>query len=179
MRCLEHPELKGDSHTITASKNHKHSVNNPYSQFRAGYTPEQVLNSQKITNELTKFMCSPTSVSILLAVVPFHFIDTAQDGAACCIIASEDFVHAHKLENQAIEVVANALTTDLVGTFEDRSAMQIVGFGMTQACGDIVFEQAGFKHGEGRDQVAVVELHDCFAANEVCLVRNIVAYFAN
>lgn len=77
-------------------------------------------------------------------------------------------MHAHKLENQAIEVVANALTTDFVSTFEDRSAMQVVGFGMTQACGDMVFEQAGFKHGEGRDQVAVVELHDCFSANEVC-----------
>jgi len=125
-------------------------VNNPYSQFRDGWTYDQVLNAPKITNELTKFMCSPTS-----------------DGSACCIIASEDFVHAHKLENQAIEVVGNALVTDFPGTFEDKSAMQVVGFGMTEACGDLVFAQAGFKKGEGRDQVAVVELHDCFAANEL------------
>ena len=48
-------------HTV-ASKNHKHSVNNPYSQFRDGWNVEQVLKSTKITNQLTKFMCSPTSV---------------------------------------------------------------------------------------------------------------------
>ena len=46
-----------------ASKNHKHSVNNPYSQFRDGWTAEQVLAAPKITKQLTKFMCSPTSVS--------------------------------------------------------------------------------------------------------------------
>lgn len=46
-----------------AYKNHKHSVNNPYSQFQDGWSVEQVLKAPKITNELTKFMCSPTSVS--------------------------------------------------------------------------------------------------------------------
>ncbi|RDB29386.1 Non-specific lipid-transfer protein [Hypsizygus marmoreus] len=116
-----------------ASKNHKHSVNNPYSQFRDGWSVEQVLKAPMVTNELTKFMCSPTS-----------------DGAACCIVASEDFVHAHGLENQAIEIVAQALTTDSPSTFEGRSAMDVVGY-----------------EGEGRDQVGVVELHDCFAANEL------------
>ena len=47
---------------LAASKNHKHSVNNPYSQFRDGWTAEQVLASPKICDQLTKFMCSPTSV---------------------------------------------------------------------------------------------------------------------
>lgn len=47
---------------ILASKNHRHSVNNPYSQFRDGWSVEEVLKAPKITNELTKFMCSPTSV---------------------------------------------------------------------------------------------------------------------
>ena len=45
--------------------------------------------------------------------------------------------------------------------------MDVVGFTMTKNCADEVFAQAGFKRGEGRDQVGVVELHDCFAANEV------------
>lgn len=57
--------------------------------------------------------------------------------------------------------------TDGIETFETRSAMEVVGFSMTQRCADEVFSQAGFPKGEGRDQVAVVELHDCFAANEV------------
>jgi sterol carrier protein 2 len=133
-----------------AAKNHKHSVNNPYSQFRDGWSKEQILAAPKITNQLTKFMCSPTS-----------------DGAACVIVASEDFVHKHHLENQAIEIVAQALTTDEVVTFESRSPMEIVGYGMSKNAADQAFKQAGFADGKGRDQVGVIELHDCFAANEV------------
>ena len=73
----------------------------------------------------------------------------------------------HGLENQAIEIVANAMTTDDPSTFETRSPMDVVGYTMSKNCADEVFAQAGFKKGEGRDQVGVVELHDCFAANEV------------
>ncbi|KAF8901070.1 thiolase-like protein [Gymnopilus junonius] len=133
-----------------ASKNHKHSLNNPYSQFRDGWSVEQVLAAPKITRNLTKFMCSPTS-----------------DGAAACIVASENFVHTHGLENQAIEIVAQALSTDNLGTFEGRSAMDVVGYEMSKNCANKVFKEAGFAEGEGRDQVGVVELHDCFAANEL------------
>lgn len=75
-------------------------------------------------------------------------------------------MHKHKLENQAIEIVASALTTDTPATFE-RSAMDIVGYSMSKSCADQVFKEAGFGPGQGRDQVGVVELHDCFAANEV------------
>jgi hypothetical protein len=76
-------------------------------------------------------------------------------------------VHAHQLENQAIEVVAQALNTDDPSTFEGRSSMDAVGYSMTKRCADQVFTQAGFKNGMGRELVGVVELHDCFAANEV------------
>ncbi|KAF5314384.1 hypothetical protein D9619_011793 [Psilocybe cf. subviscida] len=133
-----------------ASKNHKHSLNNPYSQFRDGWSVEQVLAAPKISRNLTKFMCSPTS-----------------DGAAACIVASEDFVHKHGLENQAIEIVAQALATDGTTTFEGRSAMDVVGYEMSKTAADKVFKDAGFAEGQGRDLVGVVELHDCFASNEL------------
>ena len=84
-------------------------------------------------------------------------------------MVSEAFVHAHKLENQAIEIVGQALATDEQSTFEGRSAMEVVGYGMTKRCADDVFRQAGFQEGNGRDLVGVIELHDCFAANEVSL----------
>ena len=90
-----------------------------------------------------------------------------QDGAACCIVASEAFVHKYQLENQAIEIVAQALVTDDPSTFESKSAMNIAGYGMSKACADKIFAEAGFQNGEGRDEVGVVELHDCFASNEV------------
>ncbi|KIK74679.1 hypothetical protein PAXRUDRAFT_835922 [Paxillus rubicundulus Ve08.2h10] len=133
-----------------AAKNHKHAVNNPYAQFHNGWTEEEILNSPRINKQITKFMCSPTS-----------------DGAACCIVASEEFVHAHNLETQAIEIVGQALETDQPATFESGSVMELVGYGMTQRCANKVFAQAGFDPGQGRDEVGVVELHDCFAANEL------------
>jgi len=76
-------------------------------------------------------------------------------------------VHKHKLENQAIEIVAIDLCTDQPVTFESRSAMELVGFSMSRRCADNVFEKAGFARTQGRDYVGVIELHDCFAANEV------------
>ncbi|KAH8086638.1 thiolase-like protein [Cristinia sonorae] len=133
-----------------ASKNHRHSVGNPYSQFRGGWSEEQVLASPKISNQMTKLMCTPTS-----------------DGAACCIVASEEFVLAHKLGNQAIEMVSQALTTDDPSTLESKSHMVLAGYNVTKNCADEIFAKAGFKPGQGRDQVGVVELHDCFASNEL------------
>jgi len=114
-------------------------------------------------------MCSPTSVCID-RTFSFRKYNIVQDGAACCIVASKDFVHQHELENQAIEVVGNALVTDGVETFEARTALELVGFSMTRRCADEVFSQAGFPEGEGRDKVAVIELHDCFASNEVSFI---------
>ncbi|KAI5823323.1 thiolase-like protein [Schizophyllum commune Tattone D] len=138
-----------------AAKNHRHAINNPYAQFRNGWGEEEILNATPITATLTKYMCSPTS-----------------DGAACCIVASEAFVHAHHLENQAIEIVAQGLNTDAPSAFEKTTwgagddsgpAMDLVGYGMTKACADKVFADAG----ASRAEVGVVELHDCFAANEL------------
>jgi sterol carrier protein 2 len=85
----KHPGAGIEHLAKIASKNHRHSVNNPYSQFRDGWSVEQVLNAKKINRQLTMYMCSPTS-----------------DGAACCIVATEAFVKAHGLENQAIEIVS-------------------------------------------------------------------------
>lgn len=66
--------------------------------------------------------------------------------------------------------MASGLTTDSPSAFESRSAMEVVGYGMTKNCADKVFAEAGFGEGQGRDQVGVVELHDCFAANEVLFI---------
>ncbi|KAI9451212.1 thiolase-like protein [Lactarius psammicola] len=103
----------------------------------------------KIDLELTKYMCSPTS-----------------DGAACCIVANEAPVHDNKPENQAIELVATGLPTDFPEAFAGRSAMDIVGYGGggggVQRLADKIFAEAGVS----RDDVRVVELHNCFAANE-------------
>jgi sterol carrier protein 2 len=43
-----------------AAKNHKHSLNNPYSQFQKGWGVEEILKSPKIHGVLTKMQCCPT-----------------------------------------------------------------------------------------------------------------------
>ena len=62
----------------------------------------------------------------------------------------------------AVYIAAQAMTTDFPSTFE-KSMIKMVGYDMAKACADKVYEQAGL----GPDDVDVVELHDCFTANEI------------
>jgi sterol carrier protein 2 len=127
-------------------KNHKHSVNNPYSQFQTAYTLEDILNAQMIYEPLTKLQCCPTS-----------------DGAGAAILASEDFVRKHGLESQAVEILGMAMATDLPSTFEDKSCIKMVGYDLSKAAAQKVYAQAGV----GPEDVDVIELHDCFSCNEL------------
>ncbi|KAI4456880.1 acetyl-coa c-acyltransferase [Holotrichia oblita] len=129
-----------------AYKNHKHSVNNPYSQFRDEYTMEQIVNSPKIFGPLTKLQCCPTS-----------------DGAGAAILASEKFVRSHGLEAQAIEIVAMEMATDFESTFSERSLMKIAGYDMTKTAAGRAYAKSGVTPND----IQVVELHDCFSANEL------------
>lgn len=55
------------------------------------------------------------------------------------------------------------MTTDLPDTFDSHDMMRLVGYGMTQEAARKVYEQAGI----GPQDLDVVELHDCFAQNEL------------
>jgi sterol carrier protein 2 len=127
-------------------KNHKHSVNNPYSQFRDEYTLQQILDAPPVHGPLTKLQCCPTS-----------------DGGAAAVLASEDFVRKHGLQDKAVEILGMAMATDFASTFESRSMIKVIGYDMAQAAARKVYEQTGL----GPENVDVVELHDCFSANEL------------
>ena len=127
-------------------KNHKHSVNNPYSQFQDEYSLEDILNAKMVYEPLTKLQCCPTS-----------------DGAGAAILASEGFVKKHGLEGQAVEIIGMAMTTDLDSTFSENSAIKLIGYDMTRTAAQKVYQQAG----AGPADVDVVELHDCFSCNEM------------
>ena len=127
-------------------KNHKHSVNNPYSQFQDEYTLEQILAAPMVYEPLTRLQCCPTS-----------------DGAGAAILCSEDFLRKHKLEDRAVEILGMAMVTDLPSTFDEKSCIKMVGADMTRKAADQVYEQSGL----GPENVDVVELHDCFSCNEM------------
>ncbi|MDT4917256.1 MAG: acetyl-CoA acyltransferase [Pseudonocardiales bacterium] len=126
-------------------KNHKHSVNNPYAQFQQEYSLEDILNAPTIYDPLTKLQCSPTS-----------------DGSGAAVLASERFVDQHGLGERAVEIVGQAMVTDMANTF-DGTAAGLVGKHMTRAAADKVYNQAQL----GPDDVDVIELHDCFSTNEL------------
>ena len=128
-------------------KNHKHSVNNPFAQFQDEYTLEDILAARMIYDPLTKLQCSPTS-----------------DGSAAAILASEAFVDKHGLVGQATEIVGQAMTTDFQDTF-DGTAKGIIGHHMNEAAAREVYQQSGL----GPEDFQVIELHDCFSANELLL----------
>jgi acetyl-CoA acetyltransferase len=55
------------------------------------------------------------------------------------------------------------MTTDRPNTFEARDMMEVVGCGMAREAARQVYERAGI----GPEDITVVELHDCFAQNEL------------
>jgi sterol carrier protein 2 len=145
---LEHNEKYGTTPEHFAKigyKNHKHSVNNPYSQFQDEYSLQDILNAPTVFGPLTKLQCCPTS-----------------DGAGAAILASDDFVKKHGLEDQAVEILGMAMTTDYPSSYEG-SMIKMVGSDMTRAASQKVYEQSGM----GPENVDVVELHDCFSCNEL------------
>jgi acetyl-CoA acetyltransferase len=146
---IEHMERYGTTAEQFAKighKNHKHSVNNPYSQFQDEYTLEQILGAPIVYGPLTKLQCCPTS-----------------DGAGAALVASEEFVRRHELEDRAIEILGMAMATDRKSTFDEKSMIKLVGYDMTRAAADKVYEQSGL----GPENVDVIELHDCFSTNEL------------
>jgi len=83
-------------------------------------------------------------------------------GAAAVILCSVEFAQRHGLAHR-VRIKAQAMTTDRSVTFEARDMREVVGFGMAQQAAHQVYEAAAM----GPEDVDVVELHDCFAQNEL------------
>ena len=130
------------------AKASRHAANNPLALFKTVLTEEEVMQSPAIwPGVMTRLMaCPPTC------------------GGAAAIVCSEDFAKKHDLD-QRVRIRAQAMTTDTGTTFEGQHSdmRQLVGFDMTRAAASLVYEKAGI----GPDELKVVELHDCFAQNEL------------
>jgi sterol carrier protein 2 len=129
--------------------NHEHSGRNPYSQFQDVYTLDQVLKAPMIHEPLTKLQCCPTS-----------------DGGAAAVLVSQEFLDARPhLKDQAILIAGQRLATDAPSLFS-RSAIDLMGFDMTKKATEVALKEAGIT----AKDVQVVELHDCFSANEMIVI---------
>ena len=128
------------------AKASRHAVHNPMAIFRRELTPDEVLSSPPLMEGvMTRLMaCPPTC------------------GAAAAVVVSDAFARRRGLST-TVRIVAQAMTTDTPDTFAAHDMIQLVGYGMTQAAARRVYDDAGI----GPKDVDVVELHDCFAANEL------------
>jgi acetyl-CoA acetyltransferase len=128
-----------------AVKARRHAARNPYALFKEELSEEQILASPTIFAPLTRFQCCPPTC-----------------GAAAAIVCSADFAGKHGL-NTRVTIAAQAMTTDRNSTFDERDMRKVVGYDMTREAAGKVYEAAGI----GPEDIDVVELHDCFTANEL------------
>ncbi|MET7523086.1 lipid-transfer protein [Streptomyces sp. 900116325] len=145
----EHMDRYGTTEAQLAAvgaKNHRHSVNNPYAQFQDAYTVDEILAARTVHRPLTKLQCSPTS-----------------DGAAAAVVVSERFVERHGLGDRAVEIVAQAMTTDTGESFASGTCIDAVGRPMSRAAAQQVYDASGLSAAD----LDVIELHDCFSINEL------------
>ena len=128
------------------AKASRHAKANPMAIFRKEVSADDVMNDTPIwPGVMTRLMaCPPTC------------------GGAAAVLVSERFAREHGL-NAEVAIKAQAMTTDTPSTFGARDMMRLVGYDMAKAAASKVYEQAGV----GPSEIKVVELHDCFAQNEL------------
>ena len=128
------------------AKASRHAARNPLALLRKELSADDVMNAPMLwPGVMTRLMaCPPTC------------------GAAAAVIVSETYARQHGLRSD-VSIRAQAMTTDRPDTFASHDMMQVVGYGMSRSAARQVYAQAGV----GPDDVDVVELHDCFAQNEL------------
>ena len=127
------------------AKASRHAAANPLSIFRTPMSTEEVLDAPMLwPGVMTRPMaCPPTS------------------GAAAAILVSADYARRKGIDAK-VRIAAQAMTTDTPDTFSG-DLIALVGANMARAGAKAVYEAAGV----GPEALKVVELHDCFAHNEV------------
>ncbi len=127
-----------------AVKARKHANVNPFAIFSDLVTLEEVMQSPHQYGPLTRLQCCPPTC-----------------GAAAAVICSDAYAKKKGIKNP-VYIAAQDLQTDMPDSFAD-SMMDMVGYGMAKRAAANVYERAGI----GASEVNVVELHDCFTANEL------------
>jgi acetyl-CoA acetyltransferase len=125
-------------------KARKHAEHNERAVFRTLLSLEEVMNAPLISPPLTRFQCCPPTC-----------------GAGAAVVCSDDFAKKHGKSNP-VYIAAQSMLTDFPSSFE-TSLMRMVGYDMTANAAKAVYKESGI----GPEDVDVVELHDCFTANEL------------
>lgn len=123
------------------AKASRHAAKNPLAVFRDEVTAEEVMWPGVLHRLMA---CPPTC------------------GAAAAVLVSAEFARRRGL-GAKVAITAQEMVTDRASTFDSGDMMRVVGYDMAAEAAGKVYESAGIGPGE----VDVVELHDCFAQNEL------------
>lgn len=128
------------------AKASRHAARNPLALLRKELSVDDVMNAPMLwAGVLTRLMaCPPTC------------------GAAAAVLVSEKFAKGQGARRDVF-IAAQAMTTDRPDSFDSHDMMQLVGYGMSASAARMAYEQAGL----GPEDLDVIELHDCFAQNEL------------
>ncbi len=137
--------IQDESFAKVTVKARAHAHKNPRAIFRDPVSVEEVLASPKMYGSLTRLQCCPPTC-----------------GAAAALVCSAAFANQHGLDRSVI-IRSQSMTTDFPSTFDEQSLMKVVGYEMAATAAQQVYEGSGISP----EDVDVVELHDCFTANEV------------
>ena len=143
-----HMKLHGTTQrqmATVAAKNHRHSVHNELSQFRAAFTVDEVLAARGISWPLTLPMCSPIS-----------------DGGAAAILCSADALERFD-KSRSIKVSASVIATGSERDPDDATRH------VTRLASQKAYERAG----AGPKDMSVAEVHDASAIAEIMQTENL------
>ena len=143
-----HMQLYGtraDTFARIAVKARLHAQHNPNAIFRDPLTLDEVLASPTVFDPLTRLQCCPPTC-----------------GGAAAVLCSEAFAIRRGLD-RSIVIRGQAMTTDGNSSFDENDMRKLVGYDMARRAAQQVFEATGV----APEDIPVVELHDCFTANEL------------
>ena len=126
-------------------KARQHASNNPYALFSNVLSLEEVMNAPEVFDPLTRYQCCPPTC-----------------GAAAAILCTDAFAKKHGAIDP-VYIAAQVMTTDYSSSFDEDSMIKMIGYDMAKQAAAELYEKAGI----GAEDVDVIELHDCFTANEL------------
>jgi len=134
-----------------AVKNHANAVPNEYAQYRSEVTVEEALDAPTIADPLGLYDSCPVT-----------------DGASAVVLVSESYAEEHDLDAN-VAVVGS-------GQGGDSLALQSRASPARTPATDAAAAEAFADADRSREDVAAVEVHDCFTIAEVCALEGLGFY---
>jgi acetyl-CoA C-acetyltransferase len=136
-----------DDTAAVAVKNHEHATRNPIAQYAAPITAEDVHRSPAVADPLRLLDCTPTT-----------------DGSAAVVLTSVARARERGLPYTVLDGIGMAVVDGYYqGLFQEDN--DFLGFKATRQAAAMAYAQAGIER--PREQLDVVECHDCFTITEI------------